>query len=393
MAKRRSANGDPQPYPFNVTRGGKTVRRWRIIVTVGTKIDGSLDRRSRTFDRQADAIAWKREILNRKASGSIGPIRLSTVAEYLDRWLEMVVRPNRSASTAESYGYAIRHVKPYLGAKRLDRLSTGDVESWLADLLRNGAGVAKCRTTGDAKTTGARTRQNAFRVLSAALDYAVKRGDLGLNPCKRVESPTADREEIDPFTRAEVDAILSATSDDRFSALYRLLFTTGMRQGEAFGLSPKNVDLDACSVRVVRQVVETDGRIVFSKPKSAASVRTIPIPESTAESIRDHLERMRAERRGGLDLLFVGREGGTIRRSTFAAREWNPTLDQLGIRRRGAHHIRHSFASFMLGAGVSLPVVSKILGHARPSITADIYSHAMKDQLESSRAASRSLFG
>ncbi len=56
-------------------------------------------------------------------------------------------------------------------------------------------------------------------------------------------------------------------------------------------------------------------------------------------------------------------------------RHWHPLLSNLGLEQCGFHRLRHTYASVVLQAGLDIGTVSKILGHANPSITLGVYSH------------------
>ena len=55
--------------------------------------------------------------------------------------------------------------------------------------------------------------------------------------------------------------------------------------------------------------------------------------------------------------------------------DFNRVLDRAGVPRVRFHDLRHTAASLMLNNGIPVLVVSKILGHSKPSITLDIYGH------------------
>jgi integrase len=359
---------------------GRYKGQWRVAVTVGWYGAGRPRRKTGIFEKWSDADAFRQDWAERRRTGAIGPAGL-TVSVLLSHWLENVVTPNRAENTAASYGYAIRnHIVPHLGSVRLEQLHPRTIETWLAELLSKGAGD--------------RTRQNAYTVLSAALSQAVRRGDLASNPCLRVEKPQARRQKVDPFLREEIDWILADSFEGRYAALFRLAVSTGMRQGELFGLRPRDVDLRSATVSITRQAVECAGRIVLQAyPKTDASNRTLSLTDATCILLGEHRKAMLRRGRAGREFEFVASEGGVIRRSTFGSRIWRPMLERLEIRHRGFHHVRHSFATVMLGDGVPLHVVARIMGHARPSVTSDLYAHAIPDQIGEAVESAQRLFG
>lgn len=360
---------------------GKYAGWYRVAVVVGWRGKNRPRRKTGTFKKHADADAFRKRTLEEKGTGRYGSLEHVTVATHLEEWLRTTVKPNRADATHSSYTLATnRHIIPHIGHVRLLALEPRHLEIWLNTLLEQGVGD--------------RTRQNAYIVLSAALNHAMRRGDLPANPCARVEKPRAKREKINPFTREEIDWILADSFEGRYAALFRLAISTGMRQGEIYGLRSRDVDLREGTVRVVRQAVETEGRVTFqSYPKTDAGNRTLSLTDAAIVLMLEYRKRMLKVGKAGRDLEFVAPEGGVIRRSTFGHRVWRPMLERLDIAHRGFHHVRHSYATLMLGSGVPLHVVSARMGHSKPSVTADLYAHAIPDQVEEARAAERRLFG
>lgn len=360
---------------------GRHKGKWRVAVVVGKTADGKLIRKTGLYDRQADAEARRAELVAQREAGRFGSASRRTLAEQLHLWLNTVA-PDIAEGTLYHYRWAVEsHVAPHIGAVRLGGLDVPTIEAWLGKL--------------DEEDVGGRSRQAAYNVLSAALTHAVNRGDLGLNPCDRVRKPTAKRAKIEPFSRDEADWILAESFETRYAALFRIALSTGLRQGELFGLRPhRDIDLTAGTITVTRQAIESAGKIVVQPyPKTDSGNRTLKLTDAAIILTMEHRKRMLREGHAGREFEFVAPEGGVIRRSLFRARVWVPLLEAIEVRHRGAHHLRHTFATLMLGARVPLHVVSRMLGHARPSITADLYAHAIPDQIEEAGAAVRSLFG
>ncbi len=77
-------------------------------------------------------------------------------------------------------------------------------------------------------------------------------------------------------------------------------------------------------------------------------------------------------------------------RGDFRVKQWNPLLQLIDLEHPGFHNLRHTYATLTLGAGVPVHLVSRVLGHSKPSITLDIYSHVIPSQQSE---AMRRLFG
>jgi integrase len=156
-----------------------------------------------------------------------------------------------------------------------------------------------------------------------------------------------------------------------------------MRLGETLGLRWRDVDLDACVVRVT-QAVEWSGRTFrFAQPKSSRSRRTISLPPFAIDAMR-HWRKAQNERR-----LIVGQEWadqdlvvdnglGRPRRTDSVSAAFRTMMKRAEIEPRPRFHdLRHAFATRLLEAGVHPKVVSEALGHASVAFTMDRYQHVM----------------
>ena len=342
--------------------------------------DGKRKRRGRLATSRAEAATTLRQMQNELDQGRFHQPAQLTLSDYLGRWLEDVIKPEKAENTYYSYQLAAKNwITPAIGGVQLQKLSPIHVQSLLTSARKGGAGD--------------RTTQNAYVVLNAALGRAVQWELLAENPCRVVDKPKAERDEIHPFTQEEAELIMTETEHDAYHALYVLAITTGMRQGEMFGLERDALDLKQGKLHVRQQAVETCGRVSLKKPKTKTSIRWIELTDRAIGAL--HGRRAVAMRQGnaGSPLVFCSQKGSVMRRSDFRVRQWNPLLRVLGLEHRGLHHLRHTYATRALGSGVPAHVVSRVLGHSKPSITLDIYAHVLDSQQAEATEAMRRLFG
>lgn len=341
-----------------------------------------MDGKRHRATRYAASKAHARLLLVDMREELFGPPLPSTsdllVGQFLQQWLKDSVEPNLAEATADSYRRAIKnHVKPSMGLMKLADLSPLHVRAWLSGLK-----------------AGNRTRQNAFVVLQSALADAQRLRIIPSNPCSPIDKPKADREEIRPFTSGESQQIITATADERLAAVYLLGLSHGPRQGEIFGLRWNDVDFQRQTVRIEQQACEVAGRVTMKALKTKSSRRSIHVSDRVAVALSDRRKASLTEGQASCDLVFPNRDGLPMRRSNFGARHWKGLLSDLGFEHRGFHHTRHTAATLMLSAGVPIHEVSRILGHARPSITLDIYSHWISTpESAGTHAADRAIFG
>ena len=173
---------------------------------------------------------------------------------------------------------------------------------------------------------------------------------------------------------------------------------TGIRPGEALGLTWGTVDL-AAGTLTVRQALKREGtRLVLGEVKTAASRRSVNLPDPVVKSLREHKKRQAKDRRAAgsswtdLDLVFATEVGTPIDPSNLR-RDMSATCERAGLGHWHPHELRHSAASLMLGQNVPLEVVADVLGHASIRMTADVYGHIRAPQRQAAADAMSSALG
>lgn len=298
-----------------------------------------------------------------------------TVYELFRRYLAGI---ETQTSTAEGYRSVLElHIRPTLGNVRIESLTALQIQDWLQGLRRDGV--------------GGRTMQLALSVLNRALTWAVKARLCRFNACDGVRRPRHARKLIEPFTQQETAAIIEATRGDRLEALYVLAFSTGARIGELFGLQWDDIDFARQTISIKRQAKDHRGQVVLQLPKTEAGIRTIAIAQQAVEALQRRKERAKAEGNRSPQ-VFCSPMGMLMRRTTFARRVWKPLLEDLQIRHRGFHHMRHTAVTNLLTAGVGPNVVAGVIGHRTPETVLRLYSHFIpKDSKIAAEAMDRLL--
>ncbi len=338
--------------------------RWVATISVGRDENGRLRRRAVYGRTQGEAL----EKLRRLQAGPLGgtPVADSRtrLAEYLERWLEESARPSIARSTYRGYrGYVANHIAPVLGQVRLARLTPQHVQSLRAELERRGASP--------------HAQLSAHVVLRRALSIAVRFGIIPRNPCDGVPRPRVVRRERTWLDAGQARRLLRAAKGDRLEALAVLAVTTGLRQGELLGLQWGDVDLEAGTLAVRRQLLEhADGKLEPGGLKTPKSRRLVDLPETAVRALEAHFK-------AGLQpppadaFVFTDSKGGPVRKSNLLRRWFHPLLERAGLPRIRFHDLRHTHASLLLAQGVNPKVVQERLGHSQISMTLDTYSHVV----------------
>ena len=143
------------------------------------------------------------------------------MAGCLDRYLFRGIKPR----TLEIYESDIRtHIKPALGAVRLEALSAQIIQTFYNDLSK----PTKERPDG----LSPKTVKNIHGVLHRALQQAVLIGTLRFNPAEACTLPRQEKKELVPFDDAQITAFLAAIQGTKYETLFTVTLFTGMREGE-----------------------------------------------------------------------------------------------------------------------------------------------------------------
>ena len=297
---------------------------------------------------------------------------MPTVEEWVEKHIDDLT--GVTARTRADYRSAAgRHIAPMLGALDVDEVTASDVARWANQL----EGVVAAKTIA-----------NLRGLLSAAFGYAVEQGHRQDNPMSRLRRSRAGEHErpemvcLTPQEFGRLRALLPAS----WRPFATTLAGTGMRFGEAVALEVGDVDLLAATpvIRVTRALRRTPGGFEVGPPKTRRSRRTISLPGDLVDVLAPLVVRDRGE------LLFTGRNGARVHHGNFYNRMWAPAskaFEAEAGRRPRIHDLRHSHASWLIAAGVPLPVIRDRLGHESITTTVDVYGHLLPDQHRQTAAA------
>jgi integrase len=308
-----------------------------------------------------------------------------TLSKWLDHWVNNVL-PLRVASgtlaqsTFANYVDCVeRHLKTGLGQIRLTKLSPTDIDAFLAYKRKQHSNRGKPYSS------------NSLRLMRSTLRKALtdaQRAQLVVPNVAALSEPVRVEKQAQGYlTENQARALLAQVRGDRFEVLYILFLSTGMRRGEALGLSWSEVDLDKRTLLVRRAIKrvqtksETGPRTVLElgPTKTRSSVRTVLVPKSCVDALKKHRARQAAERLASHDwheseLVFTTSNGSPIDPANFA--KWlSKHCIAAGIGHRSPHKLRHSTVTLLLAQGIPIHEVSELMGHSSLSVTKDVYGH------------------
>lgn len=320
--------------------------------------------RLKDFDRKTDAERWLREQTAKMDRGewtdpAAGRV---TVGEYAAEWLRGKVKIKHS--TRVSYESLLReHVLPTWADVPLSGVRHEDVAAWVQRMHSRGLSAS-------------RTRQ-AYIVLNQVLDLAVKARRIPSNPARGAELPSLPSKAERPFRALDEDqvwTVAEAAGAGRLSVL--VLAWCGLRFGELAGLRVRDFDVLRRQLDVKVTLSEIGGHLIEGTPKTAASVRRVPVPVWLVEELAPTLDG-----KGPADRLLTAPGGGPLRIGNWRGRVFDPAVKAAGVARQVTgdmvrpHDLRHTCASLHIKYGTPPKVLSEMLGHASVSITQDRYGH------------------
>jgi integrase len=300
--------------------------------------------------------------LRRRRGERIEPCR-QTFEQYANEWLQrQTVRPR----TLESYQWALnQHLIPRFGRRRLDQITAEDIAAFIAQMQRKGL--------------KGWTITSALRPLSIILAQAARKGRIPVNPISQLERGERPRHDDQRAKRIlsleEMQAVIAAADTDSHSCLLELLLTSGLRIGEALGLTLADLDPSRNLIRVEHQLGRDGNRTPL---KTEESQRTIDIPAALMRRLLN-LVTGRGDRFNPTAYLFATRTGtGLERKVARAALNRASKTAGLAAPKPTLHDLRHSHASMLIALGHNLVEVQHRLGHRKPDTTLRVYAHQWK---------------
>ena len=216
------------------------------------------------------------------------------------------------------------------------------------------------------------TVAKAYRLLKAILNTAVDDGLIRRNPCRIKGAGQEKSAERLVLTVPQVYALAAAT-DERYRALVLLAAFTSLRWGELAALRRSDIDIQARTVRVARQLNERDGGgFTFGPPKPEAGRRIVALPELITPDLATHV--MTYARPGEDGLIFTSPGGGPLRHTNFRRRFWVPALAAAGLPAMHFHDLRHLGNMLAADAGANLRELMDRMGHSTTR-AATVYLH------------------
>lgn len=357
--------------------------------------------RKQTFEKFTPAKKFKAKVENDKylrkhpeaAKG------LVTFRQYAEKWQASQLQSPSYESSVRSHLNC--HIYPAIGDLKIGLVTHDDMQA-LAKSLSLSLAASSIKTI----------IETAKVIFKAAVDDLT----CEIDPCSRLKLTSPEKKQVIPLTVEQVRAMAS-NFPARYHALILFAASSGLRQGELFGVKTFDFDwtLGQGNVRVVRQVQPGSRGDRDISPNKTRRWRTVPLNDATIDLLRTHMEEYPPN---DDRFIFTNTQGAALHRRVFdryvvkareaAAEQFLATAEEYRgvdeVRRSyhmdrarqldqaRTHDLRHFYASALIRQGLSPTVVAARLGHASAAMTLNVYGHLWPDDGDRTRDALDNIF-
>lgn len=302
-----------------------------------------------------------------------------------DVWFPLqICNGNDKQTTITFYKNMKKLIVEYFDGSYLQEISPIQIQKFLAWLTHD------YKTRYD-KPLSPKTIRHYYNALGMIFAYAEKQDMIAANPMLKVDAPKKDKKPVDALTQEQAKQFFNALPDSPldFRCTMHLLLTSGIRRGECLGLQWKDIDEQNATITIARSAVYTpESGIMISTPKTADSVRTIPMMQSTVKLLQQLKKQTQAANHNTIlkeAFVFPSEKDLFLPRDPNAVtRRVKRFMKENNLPGLSPHDLRHSCATLLLAQGADIKSVQEILGHADASTTLNFY---VKSDLRQMKAA------
>ena len=370
-------------------QGGGTIRqradgRWEARYTVGRDPGtGKQVQRSVYGSTQKEVRQKLAQAVAALDSGTYTAPSKMTVGQWLDIWQQDYLNSVRPR-TVEAYCCQIKnHIKPALGAIKLEALNSHTVQSFYNSLSQ---------PKGDKPSLSPKSVKNIHGILHKALQQAVSIGYIRFNPVDACTLPRVEKKELKPLDEDDTAQFIEAIRGHRYETVFLVTLFTGMREGEVLGLTWDCVDFERGTVTINKQLQKTTtgGSVYALVPTKNGKGRVVAPAPFVMQLLRAQYRRQIEWRlKAGpvweeSSLVFTDEMGKHFNHHTVY-QNFKRVVASIGMPEVRFHDLRHSFAVASIRSCDDIKTVQGNLGHATAAFTLDVYGH-VTDQMKQESA-------
>ena len=338
-----------------------------VSMDLGKDESGRRMKRYQTYGTLYAARMGLRRFLMHREEELRTPRHDMTLGDWLESWMENIVRPTRAETTVYGYQKIIdNHLLPALGDIPLLKLTPMDIQQYYIQVQQN------------ANLSGNTLRRH-HNLLSSSLRSAVRQDKLLVSPMDKVEPPRARQKEASYYRPEELKRLYTLVEGHPLELCTKLAGSFGMRREEICGLKWERVDYQRQLLFIREARTAFGATIVQKETKTRSSVRTLFLSDDMARLLRKEQERQKELYRSGRlrepsQFVVLDHKGYPYSPNALSL-AFTRFVKKNGLPRVTLHGLRHSFATVASFQGVPLFDIGKALGHSTPATTGKIYTH------------------
>ncbi len=376
MAKKQTT-----PIESYTLKNGQKLYRFKIYVGVDP-LTGKEMRTTRSgFKTKKEAEIALARIKVEIDKGAFRKARAETYNDMYDLWVKHYENTVEESTFVKTVRIFKNHILPALGIYKIDKINV--------DICQ------KCVDAWGKKLVN-------FRMVKAyaakVLDFSIKRGYIQNNPFKLIDMPNgrkklkADEEEHENFyNKDQLIKLLKCMEHEqnyKAFAFFQLLSYSGMRKGEAFALTWKDVNFKTNEIRINKAISAGKNNRLYLKDTKTGDSRVVKMDAHSMGILFEWKKLQKKEYFSvGINTtqqkqLVFSNETNDFLRPTKSKKWLDHVLNKYKLPKITTHGFRHTHCSLLLEAGVSIKEVQDRLGHSDIQTTMNIYAHVSKQAKE-----------
>jgi len=330
-----------------------------VCMNYGKDENGKLIKKYKTFIKKSEAREALKKFEADKTKGILVIPKDTTLKEWLEYWINDIIKPNCEQATIYFYQLIIdNHIVPALGSFPIQQLKPKQIQQYYTMLIND-------------KKLSSNTVRKHHDLLNTALKLAVRQDVLLRNPIDKVDSPKITRKEVSCYNPEQLTKLYELVKGDRLEIVVKLAGYLGLRREEICGLKWESIDFDKRIIRINSARTSVGTQIIEKSTKNESSKRTLYIQDELLEILNQEKEKQEENKallgKEYIDSGFVVvQNNGLPYRPNRISEIFTKFILDNDMPKITLHGLRHTFASIANG---------KALGHSTTATTTKIYMH------------------
>lgn len=376
IQERRNKEGKLISYSIRVHRGrgadGKQLKPYT------TTFDVLPTWKEETARKKAEAFA---SVFEKECRDGIKTDNRQRFDGYCDYVIGLKEQRGVKHSTIVRYKELTTRIYPVIGHIKLCDLRVDHLNDLYTSLSADGLN----KKTGGKLST--KTIIEHHRLISTVLEQAFKERLVVFNVSRQAELPRMEKKDVNYFQPEQIEAIRTALENEqpKWKMLVHLLLITGARRGEILGLKWDKVDFNKNRIYICNSILYSSDRGIYEDtPKTEKSKRFVTLPIETMNELKSYQQYQAQEYFKNkipcnLNGFVFAQIDGTAMHPDSVTDYLKKFSKKYNLPHINAHAFRHTMASLLYFNGVDSVSISKRLGHAQVSTTANIYAHIIEE--------------